>query len=294
MADVRVGGAYVDFTVRSSKFVAQLKRNGNALRQQQRAVRALRREVSSYNRVARKMAVPFTLLRTAAVTPAGGGGQTQLVRRQTDYGAAECVCGAQRQSALAQALSKCTSECVGSSITGFAEVSRTCKSAMAEMQSDLRKLINAVATDIRKALIKTLIVDPLTERVKKTVLGIAAGLLGAKGSSGAGGGGVGHLGPGYSFARHGGYAHGMPVVGEAGPELVDFRRPGQVYSNRKLAAALSGGGTTINFAPVIESVDESGVLRALDSALPQFADVLRAEIGTDLGRPSALRRQVRR
>ena len=39
------------------------------------------------------------------------------------------------------------------------------------------------------------------------------------------------------FAK-GGFASGMAMVGEKGPELVDFRQPGRVYTNEQLGAAM--------------------------------------------------------
>ena len=49
------------------------------------------------------------------------------------------------------------------------------------------------------------------------------------------------------FRAKGGYASGWNIVGEKGPELVNFSSPGRVYTAEQTRAALSGnaaGGTT--------------------------------------------------
>jgi hypothetical protein len=43
------------------------------------------------------------------------------------------------------------------------------------------------------------------------------------------------------FASGGYYSGGMAMVGERGPELIDFGNPGQVYSNDRLRSAMGGG-----------------------------------------------------
>ena len=56
MADIRVGGAYVDFIARNARFVAGVRKTGAALKRQERAVRSLHRTVANFNRTARAMA----------------------------------------------------------------------------------------------------------------------------------------------------------------------------------------------------------------------------------------------
>lgn len=64
------------------------------------------------------------------------------------------------------------------------------------------------------------------------------------------------IGPGGSYAfQHGGrFAGGtMGLVGEAGPELVKFDRPGEVFSNdmlRNLFSRAAGGGGTVVVGPI--------------------------------------------
>ena len=100
------------------------------------------------------------------------------------------------------------------------------------------------------ALIEALIIQPL-------VSGITAGLGSLFGVPGLQSGGFSGT--------------GFRVVGEAGPELVDFRNPGRVYTNSELQSALSGGGGgyEINFSPVIQTQDSTAVRQALAEANPQ-------------------------
>ena len=50
--------------------------------------------------------------------------------------------------------------------------------------------------------------------------------------------------PGIQFAD-GGYAKGWSIVGERGPELVNFSQPGRVYNAEQTAKALGGGPTDV-------------------------------------------------
>ena len=98
-------------------------------------------------------------------------------------------------------------------------------------------------------------------------------------------GGIG-TGPVRPF-RHGGFHRGgWALVGEDGPELVNFRSPAQIYSNEDSESLL--GGMTVNFAPVINSTDESGVRRALADILPAFENRLENRLIREAGRPSRL------
>ena len=97
-------------------------------------------------------------------------------------------------------------------------------------------------------------------------------------------------------AQFGGFHSGLTLVGERGPELVDFRSPARVTSQEDIrAAAASGGAGAINitYAPVIESDNEAAVERGLARAFPLFEESIKRSVGADLGRPSALRRRAR-
>lgn len=101
----------------------------------------------------------------------------------------------------------------------------------------------------------------------------------------------------FGAAQHGGLHRGLTLVGEAGPELVDFRRPGRVYTADELSSAIAGAqrrdAPVINFAPVIQSADPQAVAGAVRLVYPEFAAAVRAEIAADAARPSRLRYAVR-
>lgn len=93
--------------------------------------------------------------------------------------------------------------------------------------------------------------------------------------------------------QSGGLARGgFAIVGEAGPEIVDFATPGRVYSTDQLRDALAGAGSGGNviFAPTINGGDREGVERALAEAFPVFRDAIATDVAQQLGRRSALRR----
>ncbi len=108
---------------------------------------------------------------------------------------------------------------------------------------------------------------------------------------------VGGLFPGL---QDGGVGRGLTLVGEAGPEVVDFRRPGRVYSNDQLRDAIVGqagnrggaGPVVINLS--INSADSGAVTRAVNDALPAIVETVKGVIGVDAARPSALNAQLQR
>ena len=77
MAEVRVGGAYIDWRSRNAQFLAGLDKNKRALREQRRAIQGLRRHVMRFNAVARRL--PLILAGAAA-------GMAVLVRQQAAFG----------------------------------------------------------------------------------------------------------------------------------------------------------------------------------------------------------------
>ena len=56
-----------------------------------------------------------------------------------------------------------------------------------------------------------------------------------------------------SFRAKGGRAEGWAIVGEKGPELVDFSQPGRVYTAEQTAKALNGSNSLNNVKVVIEN-----------------------------------------
>ena len=141
-----------------------------------------------------------------------------------------------------------------------------------------RSLARTIFNELQQALI----VRPLVNAGVDFVTGLVQGAIGG--------------------AEHGGVHRGLTVVGERGPEIVDFERPARVYTNETLRNVASGGGSSeqsagrlvVNYAPVIESDNEAAVERGLARAFPQFRSLVQNAIFTDLGRPSAGRAMLRR
>lgn len=71
-----------------------------------------------------------------------------------------------------------------------------------------------------------------------------------------------------SFRAKGGLADGWAVVGERGPELVNFSQPGRVYTAEQTAKALNSNGSPNNVKVIIEN--KSGQQVKATSASTQF------------------------
>ena len=71
-----------------------------------------------------------------------------------------------------------------------------------------------------------------------------------------------------SFHAKGGLANGWAVVGERGPELVNFSQPGRVYTAEQTAKALHSNGSPNNVKVIIEN--KSGQQVKATSASTQF------------------------
>ena len=127
----------------------------------------------------------------------------------------------------------------------------------------------ALGRAITNALLEALVIQPL-------VKGLTAGLGGF-----------------FGLAEGGFSGTGFRLVGERGPELVDFRTPGRVYTNDELSGAISGGGNIeLNFSPVIQTQDSSAIRQALAEAYPQFEQRTVDTIQNLMTRPSNLRRAL--
>ena len=111
----------------------------------------------------------------------------------------------------------------------------------------------------------------------------------------SGGGGAAAPATNIGGAQAGGYRRGLTLVGEAGPEIVDFREAGRVYSNDVLRDIVSGGGgTNITFAPVINTTDTAAVRRVLyEEAYPLFKRDIEATMDRRLSEPGRTRRLAR-
>ena len=118
---------------------------------------------------------------------------------------------------------------------------------------------------------------------------LAQSLAGAIGGFGIGGGGAI---PGFAS---GGFGRGLALVGEGGPELVDFGSGSRVYTNDQLADAVGNGGQNlvVNNNISIQSSDGPGVRAALAEALPLIVDASTNKIMSESSRPGAVRQVLR-
>ena len=118
---------------------------------------------------------------------------------------------------------------------------------------------------------------------------LAQSLAGAIGGFGIGGGGAI---PGFAS---GGFGRGLALVGEGGPELVDFGSGSRVYTNDQLADAVGNGGQNlvVNNNINIQSSDGPGVRAALAEAIPAIVDASTNKMMSESSRPGAVRRVMR-
>lgn len=135
---------------------------------------------------------------------------------------------------------------------------------------DLGDGLKSIAREVLAAVLRSLIISP-------AVSGIGAFL-------------------GIPTFQSGGLARGFSVVGERGPELVDFTRPGRVYPTEDLQAALGGGGGGFSLVQNynIESTDGPGVERALQAAAPIMVEQAKQAVQSELSRRSPMRSTARR
>lgn len=138
-----------------------------------------------------------------------------------------------------------------SEFTNFGQNMLTESKSISERFDDLFKnLANSIMNTMMKVIMQGL--------VMRTVMGLFGGggiSFGASASGaslGSGFNSIGDIGMGIQFAN-GGYASGWSIVGERGPELVNFSQPGRVYNAEQTAKALSGGAGTNNVKVIIEN-----------------------------------------
>lgn len=135
--------------------------------------------------------------------------------------------------------------------TNFGQNMLTESKSISERFDDLFKnLANSIMNTMMKVIMQGL--------VMRTVMGlfgsggISFGASASGASLGSGFNSIGDIGMGIQFAN-GGYASGWSIVGERGPELVNFSQPGRVYNAEQTAKALSGGAGTNNVKVIIEN-----------------------------------------
>ena len=116
MAEVRVGGAYIDWRSRNAQFLTGLDKNKRAMREQRRALQSLRGHVDRFNAVARQ--IPLILAGAAAgmavlVRPAGdvwvraGGSEPAARHSPLSVFSFYSVHSRARESPLAPRISDC-------------------------------------------------------------------------------------------------------------------------------------------------------------------------------------------
>lgn len=147
--------------------------------------------------------------------------------------------------------------------------------------ASIRDGVKSIINEVIKEFTRLLVIRPLLNLIFGAFgggAGVSSSLIGTSDFQG--------------FQR-GGQASGLAVVGEAGPELVDFRRPGRVYSNDDLAAALDGGGggIIVNQSWTINSTDGPGVRRELAKVLPVFEQITINNVARQMSDKSSVVRQ---
>lgn len=148
------------------------------------------------------------------------------------------------------------------SFTSFGQNMLTESKSIGERFDDLFKnLANSIMNTMMKVIMQGLIM--------KSIMGMF-------GMGGASSGSIGDVkmytdmsgwSP-VSFHAKGGLADGWAVVGERGPELVNFSQPGRVYTAEQTAKALNGNGSPNNVKVIIEN--KSGQQVKATSASTQF------------------------
>lgn len=162
--------------------------------------------------------------------------------------------------------------------------------AVIENFENIGDAAKALGRQIISSLIRQLAIAPLTDFLGGALREFVGGF--------GGGGGGAPIPSGLQTAAVGGYrGSGLTLVGERGPELIDFTRPGRVYTNQELTSALAargGGGAsvTLNFAPTISSNDAAAVRQTLIDFLPQFRALATDTIRKQLGRRTGTRQAV--
>ena len=182
--------------------------------------------------------------------------------------------------------------------TGLATNTKVGKEFLTSFKSGFEDFLTTAITtfdkveDAAKAfarnLIDILVRKLITERLAGGIIGLLIKTFPFIGSIGAG------AGAGVPGKQRGGQGRGLTLVGEGGPELVDFRRPGQVYPNDVLRDIVrQPGGANIAVTNVIEADDEAAVERGLARALPPLYEAIKNAVAVDGGRPSVIRTQFR-
>lgn len=154
--------------------------------------------------------------------------------------------------------------------------------------SSLSEGMSAIVDIIVREFLRLAVIKPLLDYI-----------FGGLGSLFSGGGGSSSLIGTSDFQglERGGLARrGLALVGEGGPELVDFESPGRVYTNDALADAIGrNNAPVITMDYTINSMDGPGVRRELERLRPQLMeDAVRAVEGLATRSNSRLSQALRR
>ena len=146
------------------------------------------------------------------------------------------------------------------------------KSAILDL-SNIGDAARNLANQILNTLATRFISDPITN----ALTGLFGGFFGA--------------------AQHGGRHSGLTLVGEVGPELVDFRNPGRVYTSDQLRDAItsdaSRGQGDIYISLNVYADNPGAFERAIAEALPSITAAVRGAIARDATQPSLLQSSLR-
>ena len=151
---------------------------------------------------------------------------------------------------------------------------------------DFGDVLRGVAQRFVDLATEILIIRPLLEGL----FGASGGPLGGLFGSLFGGGG----GLPQGFQQGGLARRGFAIVGEGGPELVDFRNPSRVYPNEDLAAAIgsSGDRVVVNQNMTFNGVEPAGLMAAGRQIQAETQAAVISYFETNARRPSGLRRAI--
>ena len=152
---------------------------------------------------------------------------------------------------------------------------------------NIKDVARQFVLDLRNILIDELVFAPVRRYFRELLRDITG--EGTNRRSGGIGGFLGNLLRGLvPGLQGGGLADGFAIVGERGPELIDFRTPTRVYNNTDTSKILNNNpNVTLQFD--ITAGDVVGMRQLLYEIGPQIVDQARAAVAEDLSRPSTLR-----
>lgn len=137
-----------------------------------------------------------------------------------------------------------------STMTNFGQNMITEQKSFSEMSDELFKdLVNSIMNTMMKVIMQGLVMNSIMGMFG---MGGGGGTISSGGKSGTI---FDTMTSRYNlgYKATGGYASGWNIVGEEGPELVNFRSPGRVYTAEQTRAALSGGGGTTKIIVQLEN-----------------------------------------